>query len=162
MADGEWWFDDFEVGQLTRTMARTVTEADIVNFVTFSGIFEELFINADYAREKGLFKGRNAPGFLAFVMAEGLYVLTGKTRHGRALLGVDEVRLTAPVFAGDTIHAEVTVLEARPSESRPGNGILTLGHRVLNQDGMQVLAYRTTRMLERKAPPPEKGGRNRV
>ena len=156
MADGEWWFDDFEVGQLTRTMARTVTEADIVNFVTFSGIFEELFINADYARERGLFQGRNAPGFLALVLAEGLYTLTGKTHHGRALLGLDEVRLKAPVFAGDTIRAEITVLEARPSESRPGNGILTLGHRVLNQDDVQVISYRTSRMLERQEnfPPP--------
>ena len=139
-------------------MARTVTEADIVNFVTFGGIFEELFINADYAREKGLFKGRNAPGFLAFVMAEGLYVLTGKTHHGRALLGLDEMRLTAPVFAGDTIHAEVTVLETRPSESRPGNGILTLDHRVLNQEGVQVVGYRTTRMLEKKPPSPPRRG----
>ena len=57
----EWWFDDFEAGQVTRTMGRTVTEADIVNFVTFAGIFEELFINADYARQRGLFQGRNAP-----------------------------------------------------------------------------------------------------
>lgn len=144
----EWWFDDFETGQVTQTMARTVTEADIVNFVTFAGIFEELFLNADYAREEGLFKGRNAPGFLALVFAEGLYTLTGKTHHGRALLGIDEVRLTAPVYAGDTIHAEITVLEARPSQSRPGLGVLTLGHSVLNQDGVQVMRYRTTRLLE--------------
>lgn len=144
----EWWFDDFETGQVTQTMARTVTEADIVNFVTFAGIFEELFLNADYAREQGLFKGRNAPGFLALVFAEGLYTLTGKTHHGRALLGIDEVRLTAPVYAGDTIHAEITVLEARPSQSRPGLGVLTLGHSVLNQDDVQVMRYRTTRLLE--------------
>ena len=144
----EWWFDDFEAGQVTKTISRTVTEADIVHFVTFAGIFEELFLNADYAREQGLFKGRNAPGFLALVFAEGLYTLTGKTHHGRALLGIDEVRLTAPVIAGDTIHAEVTVLEARPSKSRPGNGVLTLGHRVINQDGVPVMTYKTSRLLE--------------
>jgi acyl dehydratase len=149
----EWWFDDFEAGQVTKTMGRTVTEAEIVQFVTFSGIFEELFINADYARERGLFKGRNAPGFLALIFAEGLYTLTGKTHHGRALLGIDEVRLAAPVFAGDTIHAEITVLEARPSQSRPGNGVIVLGHRVLNQDGVQVMAYRTSRLLESRPPP---------
>ena len=148
----EWWFDDFEAGQVTRTMGRTVTEADIVNFVTFAGIFEELFLHADYARQRGLFQGRNAPGFLALVLAEGLYTLTGKTHHGRALLGLDKVRLKAPVFAGDTIHAEITVLEARPSRSRPGHGVLTLGHRVLNQDDVEVMAYHTSRLLEGRPP----------
>lgn len=148
MADREWWFDDFEVGHVATTMGRTVTEADIVNFVTFAGIFEELFINEHFARERSLFKGRAAPGLLALVLAEGLYTLTGHTHHGRALLGLDELRLTAPVVAGDTIHAEVTVQEARPSSSRPGFGVLTLHHSVKNQDGVEVMHYRTVRLLE--------------
>lgn len=148
MADRDWYFDDFEVGQVTTTMGRTVTEADIVNLVTFAGIFEELFINADFAREKGLFQGRVAPGFLALLFAEGLYVQSGHSHHGRALLGLDELRLTAPVLAGDTIRVEVIVLATRSSASRPGNGIVTLSHRVINQDGAQVMSYRTTRMLE--------------
>ena len=144
----EWWFDDFEVGHVTTTMGRTVTEGDIVNFVTFGGIFEELFINEHFARERSLFKGRAAPGLLALILAEGLYTLTGRTHHGRALLGLDELRLTAPVVAGDTIHAEVTVLEARPSGSRPGFGVLTLNHSVLNHEGVEVMRYRTVRLLE--------------
>ncbi len=150
MSEREWWFDDFEIGQVSRTMGRTVTEADIVGFVTFAGIFEELFINEEFAREKSLFKGRAAPGLLALVLAEGLYTLTGHTHHGRALLGLDGVRWSAPVVAGDTIHAEVTVLEARPSQSRPGFGVLTLEHRVLNQDQVEVMRYRTVRLLERR------------
>ncbi len=143
----EWWFDDFEVGHVTTTMGRTVTEGDIVNFVTFGGIFEELFINEHFARERSLFRGRAAPGLLALVLAEGLYTLSGRTHHGRALIGLDELRLTAPVVAGDTIHAEVTVLEARPSGSRPGFGVLTLNHSVLNHEGVEVMHYRTVRLL---------------
>jgi acyl dehydratase len=149
----EWWFDDFEVGHVTTTMGRTVTEGDIVNFVTFGGIFEELFINEHFARERSLFKGRAAPGLLALILAEGLYTLTGRTHHGRALLGLDELRLTAPVVAGDTIHAEVTVLEARPSGSRPGFGVLTLNHSVLNHEGVEVMRYRTVRLLESRPAP---------
>lgn len=149
----EWWFDDFEVGHVTTTMGRTVTEGDIVNFVTFGGIFEELFINERFARERSLFKGRAAPGLLALILAEGLYTLTGRTHHGRALLGLDELRLTAPVVAGDTIHAEVTVLEARPSGSRPGFGVLTLNHSVLNHEGVEVMRYRTVRLLESRPAP---------
>ena len=153
MSEIEWWFDDFEVGHVTTTMGRTVTEGDIVNFVTFGGIFEELFINQHFARERSLFKGRAAPGLLALILAEGLYTLTGRTHHGRALLGLDELRLTAPVVAGDTIHAEVTVLEARPSGSRPGFGVLTLNHSVLNHEGVEVMRYRTVRLLESRPAP---------
>ena len=150
MAD--WYFEDFVAGEVTRTMGRTVTETDIVSFVRFAGIFEETFINADYARTQTLFKSRVAPGFLALVLAEGLYVLTGHTHHGRALLGIDELRLTAPVKAGDTIHAEISVVEARPSRSQPGHGVVTLAHSVRNQEETEVMRYRTVRLIEaRKA-----------
>jgi acyl dehydratase len=146
-ADHDWYFDDFEVGQVHTTMGRTVTEADLVNFVTFGGIFEEIFINAEYAKTKTLFNGRVVPGLLILVVAEGLYVQTGHTHQGRAYLGLDDLRLKAPVLCGDTIHAEVSVESARPSEGRPGNGILAMRHRVVNQKGVEVMSYKTTRML---------------
>lgn len=147
----DWYYEDFTPGQVTRTMGRTVTETDIVNFVTSAGIFEETFINADFARTQTLFKARVAPGFLALVLAEGLYVLTGHTHHGRALLGLDELRLTAPVTAGDTIHAEIIVLEARSSQSRPGHGVVTYAHSVRNQSDTEVMRYRTVRLIESRA-----------
>ena len=149
-ADHDWYFDDFEVGQVHTTMGRTVTEADLVNFVTFGGIFEEIFINAEYAKTKTLFNGRVVPGLLILVIAEGLYVQTGHTHHGRAYLGLDDLRLKAPVVCGDTIHAEVSVESARPSEGHPGHGILAMRHRVVNQKGVEVMSYKTTRMLARR------------
>jgi acyl dehydratase len=147
LPDHDWYFDDFEVGQVHTTMGRTVTEADLVNFVTFGGIFEELFINAEYARSNSLFKGRAVPGLLIVVVAEGLYIQTGHAHHGRAFLGLDELRITAPVVCGDTVRAEVTVETARPSEKHPGHGILTLRHRVRNQRDIEVMSYKTVRML---------------
>lgn len=146
-ADHDWYFDDFEVGQVHTTMGRTVTEADLVNFVTFAGIFEEIFINAEYAKTKTLFKGRVVPGLLILVVAEGLYVQTGHTHQGRAYLGLDELRLSAPVLCGDTIHVEVSVESARTSRGRPGHGILTMRHKVLNQKGIEVISYKTNRLL---------------
>jgi acyl dehydratase len=147
MPDSGWYFDDFEVGQMHATMGRTVTEADLVNFVTFAGIFEEIFINAEFAKENTIFKGRVVPGLLILVVAEGLYVQTGHTHQGRAYLGLDELRISAPVLCGDTIHAEVSVESARLSSGRPGHGILTMRHTVLNQHGVEVMSYKTTRML---------------
>jgi len=158
-ADHTWYFDDFEVGQVHTTMGRTVTETDLVNFVTFAGIFEEVFINAEYAKSSSLFKGRAVPGLLILVVAEGLYVQTGHTHHGRAYLGLDELRLSAPVLCDDTIHAEVSVESARLSRSRPGHGILAMRHRVLNQNGVEVMSYKTTRLLACR-PSPEQPTRD--
>jgi acyl dehydratase len=143
----DWYYEDFDVGDVHLTMGRTVTEADLVNFVTFGGIFEEIFINAEYANNNSLFKGRVVPGLLILVFAEGLYVQTGHNHQGRAYLGLDELRITAPVLCGDTIHVEVSVESARPSRGRPGHGILTMRHKVLNQNGVAVMSYKTARLL---------------
>jgi acyl dehydratase len=145
----EWYFEDFEVGQTHTTMGRTLTDADVMTFVGFSGIWEEIFVNAQYAREQTIFKARVVPGLCVLVVVEGLYVLTGHTHHGRAYLGLDELRLVAPVVCGDTIRAQVTVQSLRPTK-RAGHGILALAHRVLNQDDAEVMTYKTTRMMERR------------
>ena len=113
MSDHDWYFDDFEVGQVHTTMGRTVTETDVVNFVGLGGIFEEIFINVEYAKSNTLFKGRVAPGLLILVVAEGLYVQTGHTHKGRAFLGLDDLRIKAPVVCGDTIRVQVSVDSTR-------------------------------------------------
>jgi acyl dehydratase len=146
--DMGWYLQDFEVGQTSRTMGRTITETDLVNFVTFGGIFEELFLNAEFAKKNSLFHGRVVPGLLILVVAEGLYIQTGRTHHARAFLGLDDLRFTAPVVCGDTITMHATVIEARPSKSRPDTGVLTLSHRVVKQDEIEVVSYTTNRLVE--------------
>ena len=150
MADYAWHFEAFEAGQEHVTMGRTVTEADIVGFVTLGGIFEELFINVHHAANKVL-DGRVAPAMLVLTYAEGLYIQTGHTHAGRAFLGLDELRLVAPTRAGDTIRVTVTVESTRLSESKPGHGIVVLRHIVRNQDGIDVLRYKTTRLIQCRA-----------
>ena len=56
-------------------------------------------------------------------------------RGESANLGWDEVRLPNPVFAGDTIHVECEVTEARLSQSKPGRGLVRTRNRVVKQDG---------------------------
>lgn len=148
--DAGWYLEDFEVGQASRTMGRTITETDLVNFVTFGGIFEELFLNAEFAKKNSLFNGRVVPGLLILVVAEGLYIQTGRTHRARAFLGLDDLRFRAPVVCGDTIKMLATVIEARPSKSRPDTGVLTLSHRVVNQDDEEVVSYTTNRLVERR------------
>jgi acyl dehydratase len=59
-----------------------------------------------------------------------------------ANLGMDELRLTTPVFAGDTLYAESLVLGKRESKSRPYAGIVHIKTRSINQDGAVVLSYK--------------------
>ena len=75
-------------------------------------------------------------------------VLTGHTHHGRAFLGLDELKIVAPVACGDTIRAQVTVESVRLSDSREGHGVMTLRHRVINQDDAEVMSYKTARLME--------------
>jgi acyl dehydratase len=66
------------------------------------------------------------------------------------MLGVTDVKWRAPVVCGDTIRAELEVMEARRSRD-PARGVLVMEHRVLNQDDAVVLTYRSARLI-RTAP----------
>jgi acyl dehydratase len=70
--------------------------------------------------------------------------MTVATMSARAIanLGWDEVRLTSPVFAGDTLYAESEVLAKRLSRSRPGQGIVTIKVTGRNQQGVPVITYK--------------------
>src|SRR5699024_12211587 len=63
-------------------------------------------------------------------------------------LGFSEVAFPAPLFHGDTLYAETTILDKRNSKSRPGQGIVTLEHRGYTQHGTLVAkAVRQTLMF---------------
>jgi len=72
-----------------------------------------------------------------------------------ANLGWYDVELSAPAYAGDIVQAESTVLETRPSRSRPGEGVLTVETRLFNQTAALVLSYRRKLLVYRRdADPP--------
>jgi acyl dehydratase len=62
-----------------------------------------------------------------------------------------EVKIENPVFVGDTIHAEVEVLEARPSKSRPGTGIVRTRNQVVKHDGTVALTYTPVRLVKSRS-----------
>jgi acyl dehydratase len=139
-------FEDFVVGRTFTTMRRTIAEADLLGFVQLTGLFEELWLDAGKAERTGLYQGRLVPGYLTLAFAEGLVVLGGFMRNAVGMLGVDEMKWLAPVVCGDTIRAEIEVLEARASKD-PSRGVVVMEHRVLNQDDAPVLRYRSARLI---------------
>ena len=71
---------------------------------------------------------------------------------GKAIanLGWKEIKLTAPVFCGDTLYAESEVLEKRESKSRPTQGIVTVHTRAFNQDGVQVMEFVRSALIPKR------------
>jgi acyl dehydratase len=68
-----------------------------------------------------------------------------------ANLGFSAVEFPAPVFAGDTLRVETDITDARPSKSRPGQGIVTFEHRGFNQRD-QLVARAVRQALMRARP----------
>lgn len=139
-------FEKWTVGRRFRTVGRTVTEADITNFVCVTGMLEVLFTNLDYLENESLIKGRLAPGALVYSFAEGLLMQSVMQHTGLAFLEA-EIKVQRPVFAGDTIHVRCRVTEARPT-SKPGRGIVKAINEVTNQRDETVLVYSATRMVK--------------
>jgi acyl dehydratase len=134
-------YDDFTVGDVYRSrFGRTVLEADNVWFTALTHNTNELHFNAEHAARTAW--GRplvNSAFTLGLVM--GLPV-ADTSEAGGVNLGWEEVRLPAPVYAGDTLWAETEVLGKRESRSLPGFGIVTVRTRGVNQRGEVAIEFR--------------------
>ena len=124
-----------------------MTEADIVNFINCTGMTEVLFTDLEFVAKESDIKGRVAPGALGYTFAEGLLVHATMQHTGLAFLNM-ELTVENPLFAGDTIHVEVEVIEARRSKSRPGRGLVRTRNRVVKHSGQTVLVYTPLRMIK--------------
>jgi len=140
-------FEDLPVGRTFKTVGRTITEADIINFVNATGMVEVLFTNLEFLHEESDIKGRVAPGALAYCFAEGLLVQSTMQHTGFAFLEM-ELKVERPVFAGDTLHVECEVIEARRSRSRPNRGLVRTHNKVVKQDGTVAMTYTPLRMIK--------------
>ncbi|MDB6103549.1 MAG: MaoC domain protein dehydratase 2 [Gammaproteobacteria bacterium] len=142
-----FYFEDLPVGRQFQTVGRTVTETDIVGFINAIGMTEVLFTNLEFLKHESDIKGRVAPGSLVFCLAEGLLSQATMQKTGYAFLNM-ELDIKGPVFAGDTIHVECEVIEARRSKSRPNRGLVRTRNRIIKQDGSLVQEYTPLRMVK--------------
>jgi acyl dehydratase len=142
-------YEDFTVGDVyPSAVARTVTEADNLLFTMLAMNTNELHFNEEAARASEW--GRplvNSTFTLALVL--GLSV-RDTTEAGGVNLGWTEIRLPHPVFVGDTIRSETEVTAARTSASRPGQGIVSVHTRGLNQRDEVVCEYDRSFLIRRR------------
>jgi acyl dehydratase len=130
---GDRWFEDYQPGSVYEYGHRDVTEAEIV---AFASQFDPQPIHVDVAWAKtGPFGGVIASGWHTAGMFTRLYVDHYLSSVASlASPGVDEVRWPVPVRPGDRLRMRVTVLEARPSSSKPDRGIVHTRGELINQD----------------------------
>jgi acyl dehydratase len=138
-------FHEMKPGSVFRTAGRTITESDLVAFVTLAGLVEPLFLDDSGSTSHG-YSGRLVPGTLTFSYAEGLVMQTGVIHNtGIAFLG-STMDVKGPVFVGDTITVVVEVLESRAT-SKGDRGVVTTRNTVVKGDGTPVLVYEPKRMI---------------
>jgi 3-hydroxybutyryl-CoA dehydratase len=129
------YFDDVEVGQQWESLGRTVTEADIVNFAGFSGDFNPIHMDHQFARSTP-FRRPIAHGMCIFSMATGLGLYSPPMRTV-AFLGIKEWQFKEPVYIGDTIRVRGMLL-SKEVRSRGRRAVLTWQKQIVNQDSKVV------------------------
>jgi itaconyl-CoA hydratase len=135
-------YEELEVGATYRSrFGRTVLEADNVWFTLLTLNTNPIHFDAQHAAQTEWGKPLVDSTF-TLALVTGLSVIDVSERAVN--LGWREVRLPAPVFAGDTIRAETEILEKRESKSRPGFGVVTVRSRGLNQDDDVVIEFERT------------------
>jgi acyl dehydratase len=143
------YFEELLTDRNYATNRRTITETDHINFISSFGFFEPLFMDQAYVTTETPYGGRIVPGALTFSLSEGLTILSG-ILHGTGMAFLEvELKVLKPVFIGDTITVEITVLAKRETK-KTDRGIVTFFHRVKNQDNISVMEYKIKRMIRRK------------
>lgn len=146
------YFEDLFVGDKTTSAARTVTEADIVNFAGMSGDYNPIHIDETFAQNSP-FQKRIAHGLLVLSIASGLFTNTDLNLSMKnSLIALMEVkcRFLKPVFIGDTIHVEAEIKEKKET-SKPDRGIIIMERTVYKQDGEAVQKIEAVLMARRRA-----------
>ena len=147
--------EDFAEGDVyEHRPGRTVTEADNIQFSLLTMNRHPLHCDAAYAAGTE-FARPLVNSTLTLAIVTGLTVDDVSAR-AIANLGWREIRLTAPVFAGETLYARTKVLEVRESRSRPEAGVVTTRTEGYKQDGTVFLSFERSVLVPKRGAP---GGR---
>ena len=147
------YYEDFAVGDTYKHWpGRTISAADNTWFTLLTMNQHPVHFDEEYARRTEFGKPLvNSTLTLAIIV--GMSV-ADVSQNALANLGWTDIRMPAPVFNGDTLYAESTVLEKRASKSRPGQGIVSVATRGWKQDGTTVMTFNRTVLVHRRGHGP--------
>lgn len=142
-------YEDFTIGHVyEHRPGRTITKTDNTWFTLLTMNTHPMHFDDEYAKASEFGKCIVCSPFTVALMV-GMSV-TDCSQKAIANLGWDDIKMTHPLFEGDTLMAESEVLDKRESKSRPGAGIVTIKTTGFNQDGVQVCSF-IRKMLIAKA-----------
>ncbi len=145
------YLDDLEVGQATYFGSCQVTREEVIEFARKYD--PQPFHLSDEAAAKTHFGRLAASGWHSCAMTMGVIArhVVATEQAGLGSPGIDNLRWLKPVFPGDTLHVNATIVEVRPSRSKPEIGSFRSDTVVTNQDGVPVLTF-TSIVLMRRRP----------
>ena len=148
------FLEDMAVG-MTAIYAKTITEADIVMFAGISGDTSPVHLDADFA-DRTVFKGRIAHGMLS---ASFISTVLGTRLPGPGCIYLSQsLEFRAPVKAGETVTARVTVKDVDPDNKRVTfDTVCTVGDTVVVDGEARLLVNRRAEILGAPAAPAEPG-----
>ena len=146
---GSQWFEEFEVGQRFVSQGVTFTESSIIDFATRYDP-QRFHIDKEAAAQTH-FGGIIASGFQTLALSFRMFFQLGVIREsGIGAPGVEELRWTAPVRPGDTVHTEAEVIELTPSKSKSDRGVVRLRYTARNQRGEMVMTLIVPQIVARR------------
>ena len=146
------YYEEFAVGDVYRHWpGHTITEAEDHLFCMLTRAASPVHVDAHFAKTE-MEHGRNmVVGTFVYSLLLGMSV---PDTSGKAIaaLGTERLRHVAPLYHGDTLYGETSVLDKRLSESRPGVGIVTIETRGLNQNKTRVCEFQRSFLVPSKEP----------
>jgi itaconyl-CoA hydratase len=143
------YYEDFVVGDTyEHRPGRTISETDNTWFTLLTMNTHPLHFDVEYGKASEF--GRclvASPLTLAILV--GMSV-TDVSQKAIANLGWKDIRMTAPVFPGDTLYAESEVLDKRESNSRPTAGVVTVRTTGKNQDGKVICTFERSILVAKR------------
>lgn len=143
------YFEELEVGQ--RFASATTLRVEAEDIVAFAAAYDpQPFHLDDAAARASVFAGLAASGWHTAALTMRLCV-GSEFRPAGGIIGVGgELQWLKPVRAGDELYAEIEIVELRESRSRPGQGIVKIHIRTLNQHGETVQTFAPTLFVDRR------------
>jgi len=143
------YFEDFEVGHVyEHRPGRTISEADNTWFTLLTMNKHPLHFDFEYAA-KSEFGKPLVNSLLTLSIVTGMSV-SDVSQKTIANLGWTDIKLTSPVFIGDTLYAESEVLSKRESKSRPTQGIVTVRTVGKKGDGTEIMSFERTMLIPKR------------
>lgn len=147
-SDFHLYMDDITIGQSWTSPARTITEADLVNYAGLSGDFNPIHMDHEFARN-GPFRKPIAHGILVMAISSGLSVFSPPMRT-LAFVGIRDWQFLDPVFIGDTLHVRTTVVDIE-ERSRSRRALITWQREIVNQQEKVLQKGLTVTLVEGRA-----------